>query len=65
MPDRTFSRAVELQPAIAPGDPERYRRRTLIERLFNKLKHPRRISTGYNKLATNLLAADPHPRPTR
>jgi transposase len=34
-----------------------YRRRNLIERLFNKLKHFRRIATRYDKLARNFLAA--------
>lgn len=30
--------------------------RALIERLFNKLKHFRRIATRYDKLADNFLA---------
>ena len=34
-----------------------YRRRNLIERFFNKLKHFRRIATRYDKLAENFLAA--------
>ena len=38
-------------------DPELYRERNLVERLFNKLKHFRRIATRYDKLARNFLAA--------
>ena len=38
-------------------DPELYRQRNLIERFFNKLKHLRRITTRYDKLARNFLAA--------
>jgi transposase len=34
-----------------------YRRRNLVERFFNKLKHFRRIATRYDKLARNFLAA--------
>ena len=34
-----------------------YRRRNLVERLFNKLKHFRRIATRFDKLARNYLAA--------
>jgi transposase len=37
-------------------DFERYRRRNLIERLFNKFQHWRRIAR-YDKLARNFLAA--------
>jgi transposase len=33
-----------------------YRERNLIERLFSKLKHFRRIATRYDKLAENFLA---------
>lgn len=33
-----------------------YRERNLIERFFSKLKHFRRISTRYDKLAENFLA---------
>jgi transposase len=33
-----------------------YRERSLIERLFSKLKHFRRIANRYEKLAENLLA---------
>ena len=36
---------------------ELYRKRNLIERFFNKLKHFRRIATRYDKLARNYLAA--------
>jgi transposase len=34
-----------------------YRQRNLVERFFNKLKHFRRIATGFDKLARNFLAA--------
>lgn len=34
-----------------------YRRRNLVERFFNKLKHFRRIATRFDKLARNFLAA--------
>ncbi len=37
--------------------PHLYRRRNLVERFFNKLKHFRRIATRYDKLAENFLAA--------
>ena len=33
-----------------------YRERNLIERIFSKLKHFRRIATRYDKLAANFLA---------
>jgi transposase len=36
-----------------PFDPILYKERNLIERLFNKLKHFRRIATRYDKLARN------------
>ena len=38
-------------------DPEIYRGRNQIERLFSKLKQFRRIATRYEKLARNYLAA--------
>ncbi len=34
-----------------------YRQRNLVERLFSKLKHFRRIATRFDKLARNFLAA--------
>lgn len=37
-------------------DAELYKRRNLIERFFNKIKHFRRIATRYEKLARNYLA---------
>ena len=40
-----------------PVDPDLYRKRNLIERFFNKLKHFRRIATRFDKLARNFLAA--------
>ena len=36
---------------------EIYRKRNLVERFFNKLKHFRRIATRYEKTARNFLAA--------
>lgn len=36
--------------------PTLYRKRNLVERFFNKLKHFRRIATRYDKLAENFLA---------
>lgn len=38
-----------------PYDREKYKQRNLIERLFNKLKHWRRISTRYDKTADSFL----------
>jgi transposase len=38
-------------------DRDVYRRRNLVERFFNKLKHFRRIATRFDKLARNFLAA--------
>ncbi|QCB62083.1 transposase [Wolbachia endosymbiont of Brugia malayi] len=32
-------------------DKELYKERNLIERMFNKIKHFRRVTTRYNKLA--------------
>jgi transposase len=46
--DRNIQRSV---------DRELYRKRNLVERFFNKLKHFRRIATRYEKTATNYLAA--------
>ena len=34
-----------------------YRKRNLVERFFNKLKHFRRVATRYDKLARNFLSA--------
>jgi transposase len=36
--------------------PYLYRARNLVERLFNKIKHCRRVATRYDKLAANYLA---------
>lgn len=38
-------------------DHDLYRKRNLVERFFNHLKHFRGIATRYNKLARNFLAA--------
>lgn len=38
-------------------DPAIYRQRNLVERLFNKLKHFRKVATRYEKSARNYLAA--------
>ena len=37
-------------------DAELYKERNHIERLFNKMKHYRRIATRYDKTATSFLA---------
>jgi transposase len=33
-----------------------YRTRNIVERFFNRIKHFRRVSTRYDKLAENFLA---------
>ena len=38
-----------------PHDREKYRRRNLVERLFNKLKNWRRVATRYDKTAESYL----------
>ena len=35
---------------------QKYKRRNLIERLVNRLKHYRRVATRYEKTARNFLA---------
>jgi putative transposase len=40
-----------------PFDPEAYKLRNLIERMFCRLKDWRRIATRYDKLARNFAAA--------
>jgi transposase len=40
-----------------PHDPQIYRQRDRIERMFGRLKDFSRIATRYDKLATNYLAA--------
>jgi transposase len=37
-------------------DTEFYKERNLVERMFNKLKHFRRVATRYDKLAVTYLA---------
>ena len=37
-------------------DKERYKQRSKVERLFNKLKQFRRVATRYEKLKANFLA---------
>ncbi len=44
------------EPRQANFDREAYRRRNLVERLINKLKHCRRVATRYEKRAENYLA---------
>jgi putative transposase len=39
-----------------PFDPEAYKQRNLIERMFCRLKDFRRIATRYDKLASNFTA---------
>ncbi len=38
-------------------DPSIYRRRNLVERFFNELRHFRKVATRYEKTARNELAA--------
>lgn len=47
-----------LRQRLSPPSfsPDLYRRRNLIERFFNKLKHFRAIATRYEKHAANFLA---------
>ena len=42
---------------LPPFDKRLYRRRNLVERFFNKLKHFRAIATRYDKRDDNYLAA--------
>ena len=42
---------------LHPFDPEAYKLRNLIERMFCRLKDWRRIATRYDKLAANFAAA--------
>ncbi|HGK6649754.1 TPA: transposase, partial [Legionella pneumophila] len=37
-------------------DKDIYKERNLIERMFNKLKHFRRVATRYDKLAQSFLS---------
>jgi transposase len=39
-----------------PYDEELYKERNLVERMFNKLKHFRRVATRYDKLALAYLS---------
>ena len=48
------SRSNRLRPSSY--DHELYKERNVIERLFNKMKHFRRFSTRYDKLAINFEA---------
>jgi transposase len=41
---------------IIPYDFQAYKKRNLIERCFNKLKHFRRIATRYDRKASNYIA---------
>ena len=60
-------RAAAAKPKFRPArtgqsrqrvvDAALYRKRNLVERFFNKLKHFRRIATRYDKTARNFLAA--------
>jgi transposase len=42
---------------LHPFDPQAYRDRNVIERMFCRLKDFRRIATRYDKLAQNFLSA--------
>ena len=59
--DRGRPVAFALTPANRtipyPIDPKAYARRSLIERLFGRLKNWRHIATRYDRLAQNYLAA--------
>ena len=44
------------EPRQRDCDRKRYRDRNLVERLINQLKHFRRVTTRYEKLAENYLA---------
>ena len=41
---------------LQPFDPQTYRRRNIIERMFCRLKDWRRVATRYDKLAANFAA---------
>lgn len=41
---------------IQPFDPQTYKRRNIIERMFCRLKDWRRVATRYDKLAVNFAA---------
>lgn len=40
-----------------PYDVQAYRQRNLVERMWARLKHFRRVATRYDKLASNYLSA--------
>ena len=42
---------------IQPFDPEAYKQRNLVERMFCRLKDWRRIATRYDRTARNFLSA--------
>jgi len=42
---------------IQPFDPQAYKQRNLVERMFCRLKDWRRIATRYDKLATTFTSA--------
>ncbi len=42
---------------LHPFDPQAYKLRNLIERMFCRLKDWRRVATRYDKLASNFAAA--------
>ena len=49
-------RPMPQRKRLPPFDPELYKRRNLVERFFNKLKHFRGVATRYDKRADNFLA---------
>ena len=62
---RSMIKAQGATPNIPPKNKQRckpffskhlYRERNLVERFFSKLKHFRRVTTRYDKLAANFLA---------
>jgi transposase len=53
---RVLGRTSRRNPIAKIRSSYLYRARNLVERFFNKIKHCRRITTRYDKLAANYLA---------
>jgi transposase len=61
IPERTDQQANRARRGCAGGrppafDPTAYKRRNIVERCFNRLKHYRAIATRYDKTATSYQA---------
>ena len=56
-PNRSNGLVVADRQVQRSIDPAIYRQRNVVERYFCKLKHFRRITTRFDKLARNFLAA--------